>query len=154
KADSNDEEGWTLLPNGNLLTVDASNGTHTETYSPAAGAWSSAGNTPNVLVDGDSELGPQPLSPLGWVLAVGATGATSVYSTGTLSWGLGPSLPVINNQQYDTADGPAATLPNGQILVAASPGDYNAPMHLFLYDGSNFTEIADPPNAPNDSSYY
>src|SRR5947209_14833346 len=51
KFDINDEEGWTLLPNGKVLTVDAyvfqydANGTNSETYNPATGAWSSAGST-------------------------------------------------------------------------------------------------------------
>src|SRR5437660_1213698 len=46
KADSNDEEGWTLLPNGMLLTVDANNPaslTNSELYDPATGNWSSGG---------------------------------------------------------------------------------------------------------------
>ena len=51
KFDVNDEEGWTLLPNGRLLTVDAyvflgtPNGTNSEVYDPATGSWSSAGST-------------------------------------------------------------------------------------------------------------
>jgi Kelch motif. len=46
KADSNDEEGWTLLPSGEVLTVDATSGnTNSEIYNPATGKWSSAGST-------------------------------------------------------------------------------------------------------------
>ena len=46
KADINDEEGWTLLPNGEVLTVDANNGnTNSEIYNPANSSWSSAGST-------------------------------------------------------------------------------------------------------------
>ena len=38
KADSYDEEGWTLLPNGKVLTVDTRNGTNSEiTRAPARG---------------------------------------------------------------------------------------------------------------------
>ena len=43
KFDLNDEEGWTLLPNGSVLTVDAYvrsydvNGTNSEIYDPASG---------------------------------------------------------------------------------------------------------------------
>ncbi|PYR74951.1 MAG: hypothetical protein DMF86_16845, partial [Acidobacteria bacterium] len=51
KATVNDEEGWTLLPDGGVLTVDAyvfsylANGTNSEIYDPATGTWSSAGST-------------------------------------------------------------------------------------------------------------
>src|SRR4029077_3946165 len=42
KADSNNEEGWTLLPDGTVLTVDTnntSNLTHAEKYVPKKGKW-------------------------------------------------------------------------------------------------------------------
>ncbi|MGA8307296.1 MAG: hypothetical protein WB723_16600, partial [Candidatus Acidiferrales bacterium] len=54
KFDVNDEEGWTLLPNGKVLTVDAyvpvgipyiPDGTNSEIYNPKTGSWSSAGST-------------------------------------------------------------------------------------------------------------
>ena len=51
KFDSNDEEGWTLLPSGNVLTVDAytdvndPTGTNSEIYNASSGTWSSAGST-------------------------------------------------------------------------------------------------------------
>ena len=55
KFDPNDEEGWALLPNGKVLTVDAyvpidslpyePQGTNSELYNPMTGAWTSAGST-------------------------------------------------------------------------------------------------------------
>ena len=51
KFDVNDEEGWTLLPDGNVLTVDAyvfqydAAGTNSEIYNTSTGTWSSAGST-------------------------------------------------------------------------------------------------------------
>ncbi|MEJ0045512.1 MAG: hypothetical protein WDN04_04760 [Rhodospirillales bacterium] len=51
KADGNGEEGWSLLPNGDLLTVDTTNGSNTEIYNPKTGAWASAGSTPVALID-------------------------------------------------------------------------------------------------------
>jgi hypothetical protein len=55
KFDPNDEEGWTLLPNGKVLTVDAyvpippfpylPAGKNFELYDPKTGGWSSAGST-------------------------------------------------------------------------------------------------------------
>jgi hypothetical protein len=156
KADRNDEEGWTLLPNDQLLTVDAhSPPLGSELYTPSTGQWTSGGSVLQTLVDSKPEIGPQALSPLSnTVLAVGATGRTSLYSVATSpgSWSVGPSLPSIGGLQYDSADGAAATLPNGQILVDASPGDYTPPTHFFLFDGTSFTQIADPANAPNESS--
>ena len=51
KFDVHDEEGWTLLPNKKVLTVDAyvfvydAAGTNSEIYNPSSGKWSSAGST-------------------------------------------------------------------------------------------------------------
>ena len=55
KYDINDEEGWNLLPNGEVLTVDAyvpvggfpyiPNGTNSELYDYRTGTWHSAGST-------------------------------------------------------------------------------------------------------------
>ena len=82
KADSNNEEGWTLLPNGLVLTVDAnSNNTHAERYSPRLGKWASAGSTIVQLTDpGSHELGPAVLRPNGTVFATGATGHNAIYT--------------------------------------------------------------------------
>jgi hypothetical protein len=75
KFDYFDEEGWTLLPDGSVLTVDAYVGTgtcgkNTERYSPVTGTWTSAGNTPSQLADCANpannksfEMGPQVLIP-------------------------------------------------------------------------------------------
>jgi hypothetical protein len=77
KADGNDEEGWTLLPDGTVLTVDASCGDNSERYNPSTGAWSSAGSTIVQLPDCSGvqsfELGPQVLRPDGTVVAFGGT---------------------------------------------------------------------------------
>jgi len=59
---------------------------------------------------------------------------------------------VIGGAQYDVADGPAAVLPDGDVLVAASPGDYTPPTHVFDYNGSTLTEVPDPPNTANMAS--
>ena len=60
-----------------------------------------------------------------------------------------PGLPERAGQgQLDTADGPAVLLPNGHVLVTASPGVYKAPLHMFDFDGRALTEIAAPPDAP------
>lgn len=152
KADYQDEEGWSLLPNGKVLTVDIWNGQHSELYTPSTGAWTSAGTTPVPLV-ASSEIGPQLLRPNGTVFATGATGHTAIYKPGTGVWAKGPTFPIIGGQHYTVADGPAAVLPDGHVLVGASPGQ-TTPEHFFDFNGTTLTEVADPPNASSLSTYY
>ncbi len=155
KADGNGEEGWTLLPNGKVLTVDTSDlSGDTELYNPVSGSWTSAGHTPTELIDGDGEVGPQLLMPDGKVLATGATGANDLYNTATGKWSAGPAFPVINGKRYDIADGPGAVLPDGQVLLDASPGDYTPPAHFFVYNGSKLVQIPDAPDAASQASNY
>src|SRR5437867_4472092 len=65
KFDINDEEGWTLLPNGKVLAVDCyvqhyqSNGMNYELYDPISGTWSVAGTTPVQLWDSAASCGGQ-----------------------------------------------------------------------------------------------
>jgi hypothetical protein len=153
KADGNGEEGWSLLPSGAVLTVDTGNGTNAETYDPSSGSWSGAGNTPQSLIF-DGEIGPTVTRPDGTVLAVGATGHNAVYTASSGSWSAAPDFPVIKRKQYDEADGPAAVLPNGNVLLMASPGEYHTPSHFFLFDGVNLTPTEDTPNAQYLSSFY
>ena len=156
KADSNDEEGWTLLPSGEVLTVDAnSNNTNSEIYNPSTRSWSSAGSTIVQLEDpGSHELGPAVLRPDGTVLYTGATGHNAVYNSVTSTWSQGPDFPKVNGKQLDIDDGPAALLPNGNVLVMTSPLVYKTDAYFFEWDGTNFNSVPRTPNAPNDSSYY
>lgn len=156
KADGNGEEGWSLLPNGDVLTVDTTDTDppqNTEIYTPSTGTWASAGVTPVPLIDSVGEVGPQVLQPDGTVFAVGSTGENALYDTATGTWSAGPSFPVIGGLQYDSADGAAAVLPDGNVLVDASPGVYQTPTHFFVFDGTNLTQVADAPNAASQSSY-
>jgi hypothetical protein len=163
KADGNDEEGWTLLVDGTVLTVDANNPgdlTHSERYSARLGRWRSAGSTIVKLADinsdgsGSHEVGPAVLRPDGTVFATGATGHNSIYHPGNPgTWVPGPDFPNIGGQ-LDIADGPAELLPNGNVLCAASPSVFSIPVHFFEFDGTNLIQVSDPPNAPNDSSFY
>src|SRR5258707_934553 len=83
KADSNDEEGWTLLPNGKVLTVDANNGASpstSEIYTPSTGAWTAGPSVGVQLEDPSShELGPAVLRPYGPVFYAGATPNNAIY---------------------------------------------------------------------------
>jgi len=169
KSDINDEEGWTLLPNGNVLTVDAyvgsynATGTNSEIYNTAKGTWSSAGSTKVQLWDSAAncggsgaasyEVGPAVLRPDGTVLATGAnacgTGHTAIYNSITKTWTSGPNF--ASNQ--DIADGPATLLPDGNVLVNTSPGIFGTGDKFFEWDGAAFHTVPGPPNASIDSSY-
>ena len=163
KADINDEEGWTLLPSGQVLTVDSNDATdltNSELFSPRTGKWTSAGSTVVQLDDNDAslsgswEVGPALLRPDGTVFAAGATGHTAIYDTHHGRWKAGPDFPNIPGYgQLDVADGPAAILPNGHVLVSASPGLYNAPLYLYDFDGKSLTQVTAPPGGIYDSSY-
>ncbi len=156
KADINDEEGWTLLPSGQVLTVDANNAQdsrHTEIYTK--GSWAFDGDVPEQLADPSShELGPLMLRPDGTVFAVGATGYTAVYTISTGKWSKGPTFPKQGSTYYDEADGPAALLPDGNVLLAASPGVFETGVEFFEFDGKKLNKVPGTPNAQGDSSYY
>ncbi len=165
KDDDNAEEGWTLLPNGKVLTVDVGVGLmsgttkNSELFDPATLTWSSAGSTGVQLSVGyptsggyGYEVGPQVLLPNGSVLAIGATGNTAVYGADG-GWTPGPTFPNSAAGQFDIADGPAALLPNGNVLCVASPGFYQQQAEFFEYDGTKLTQVAATQNAVNDSSF-
>jgi hypothetical protein len=158
KVDSNNEEGFVLLPDGSVLDVNVDTAPATQRYLPSLGEWISAGNTPQSLSN-YSEMGPAVLRPDGTVFATGASGANAVYTppttlTGTGTWTAAPSFPSVAGQgQLDIADGPACLLPDGNVLMAASPGLFNNPVHFFEFDGSNLNEVSAVPGASGDTSY-
>jgi hypothetical protein len=155
KVDENDEEGWTLLPNGNLLTVDAYVKATccpmgSEIYNTSTGTWSSAGSTTVNLVDPKSrELGPAILRPDGTVFYAGATTNNSIYDTKTGTWSAAPKF----GGTLDIADGPAALLPDGNVLFDTSPGVYLKGSQFFEWDGTTLNSVPAPPRAAMDSSY-
>lgn len=157
KADGNGEEGFTLLPNGKVLTVDAKPSScstrNSELYDPALGTWQSTGLTPAPLVDcTDGEIGPQLLMYDRKVFVEGSTGNNAVYNTSSGTWSAGPSFPSIAGQQYDASDAASALLPDGNVLLNASPGNHTTPTHWFVYDGSSLTQVADDPGAAQEGS--
>ncbi len=152
KADANSEEGWTLLRNGNVLTVDVSDVPNSEAYSPSANAWSTAGQLPVRLIAA-SEIGPQTLQPNDNVFVAGANGHTAVYAAKSGTWTQGPDFPAVASGQLGVADGPSTLLTNGQVLLPASPGIYQSPSYFFVFNGKKLVSIPGPPNEVNDSSY-
>jgi hypothetical protein len=156
KFDDNDEEGWTMLPGGKILTVDAYVQSTCckmgyQIYDPTTGAWTTpANNTVVNLVDpGSLELGPMPLLPSGKVFAAGATTNNAIYDPVAGTWASAPKF----GGTLDIADGPAAVLPNGNALFDASPGVFNTGSKFFEWDGTTMNATAAPPNASIDSSY-
>lgn len=163
KADRNDEEGWTALPDNTLITVDANRDlagpNDVEFYNPSTHAWTtSAEKTPNALVDaGSHELGPAPLLPNGLVMQIGATPHNAIYDHSTGHWTAAPDTPAVDGA-LDSADGPAIVLPNGNILEQVSPGVFFPPSHFFEVKVKNpthvkFTQVNEPASAASQSSY-
>jgi hypothetical protein len=104
------------------------------------------------LVTGD-EIGPQTLRPDGTVWVPGATGNSAIYNSKSGVWTQGPTFPVIDGAQVDTADAPSTLLTDGRVMVAASPGLYDTPATFYIFNGKTLKSITPPPNAPNDSSF-
>jgi hypothetical protein len=172
KNDPNDEEGWNLLPSGQLLTVDTWLTPTTEFFNPVSLSWSFAGNTVLSPVNTPAvEIGPQVVVPGGNTFVVGAgtstdiapipcktdrTAPTALYNYAEGKWQNGPAIPTIGGLQYDSADGPGSILPDGNVLFDVSPCVYQAPLAFFLYHASTntLTAVPDVPNAANDSTYY
>ena len=155
KDDRNDEEGWTLLSDGSVLTVDAIAAPLSQRYIPSLNQWVTAGSTIVTLEDLNSqELGPNVLRPDGTVFATGATGHNAVYDSNADAWSVAPDFPsILGEGQYDVADGPASLLPSGNVLTSASPGIFQRPTRFFEFDGTNLTEVPRTPNSPFRSSY-
>jgi hypothetical protein len=168
KADEHDEEAWAMLPDGRVLTVDAANSDdpkHSEIYDPATGKWSAAGDVPVFLADNPAaggtsyEVGPEVLRTDGTVIAMGGTPHNAVYNTATSTWSTLPDLPQphgvgrAGGVPYDMADAPAALLPNGDVLIAASPGVFRSPVRMWELHDSTFVPVSTPPPSATDTSY-
>jgi hypothetical protein len=152
KADFNAEEGWTLLPNGTVLTADVKNAPNSEIYSPATGTWTTAGSTivdlhspspygcllygPHLCYYPPGEIGPAMLRPDGTVFATGSapngtgTGHTAIYSTQTGKWTVGPDF--LNGD--NAGDSWAILLPSGNVLVFGVSGE------MYEFNGTSWTQ--------------
>ncbi|HTT85165.1 MAG TPA: hypothetical protein VMF67_16940 [Rhizomicrobium sp.] len=170
KNDDNDEEGWTNLPGGDVFTVDVwslcNPGDHYELYDPTTGDWTLQSScTPDTLtITSTRELGPGPLTPAygkqGTIIQFSAdpsSGVNDIYDVAGNSWTSGPVM-TYKGTIYDVADGPAVTLPNGHVLVDASPGTFETPSHFWEWSFSKkgkltVTQVNDTNQAAGTSSF-
>jgi len=104
KADNFAEEGWTLLPNGDLFTIDVGNPRHAEHYDPLAAQWYGDGNTPVGLTSPTD-------NPAGWTY-----GPAPVEVVGGISYGPGPAGTYFPPGEV----GPALLLPDGRVFATGS----------------------------------
>jgi len=153
KQDAFSEEGFALIPNGNVLVVDSEDSPNSETYNPSTSAWTTAGSTIVTLPSNGGEgivpeMGPQVQRPDGTVVAFGATGNTSVFDTTTGIWTPGPVIPNGNMM----ADAPGSILPNGNVLVMTSKF-FDNPSTFYEFDGSTYTEAPGPASAGGEPSF-
>ena len=142
-----DEAGYTMMQNGQVLMIDIGDPPNARTYDPATGLWSLIAQTPVTLPDtcGTYEIGPAVTRPDGSVVAFGgntcATNPTAIYVPSSNSWIPGPNVPATCGTNGATsctlADAPAALLPNGNVLFAASAGYDLAPSHWFEFTTTN-----------------
>jgi len=168
KADFNAEEGWTLLPDGSVLTADVLNAPNSERYLPTSGEWVTAGSTivdlrsvspyTNCLQYGPKkkdcylppgEIGPAILRPDGTVFATGSSsgpsgsgvGHTAVYHTvGSLAgtWTVGPDF--LNGD--NAGDNFGTLLPSGNVLVFGNSGE------MYEFNGTSWTEEGQETGSP------
>ena len=161
KADYNAEEGWTLLADGTVLTLDVRKAPNSEIYNPATSRWKSAGSTivdlhspspdkscvpygpkPKDCYVAPGEIGPALLRPDGTVFCTGSftgpqgTGAghTAIYySTGSNAgkWVAGPDFPNGDN----AADQFSVLEPSGSVLVFGISGA------LYEWNGKTFRQV-------------
>ena len=161
-ANNQDECGWSLLPDGSVITVDRCSRS-SQRYIPALNQWIKDGTLPVFIWNENSngtnngpgcEVGPILTLPNGNVFYGGGTGTNALYApsgnTNNGQWTAGPVLP----NKLQSSDCPGAMMVNGKVLFAASTNCYNGgcdtPYHYLEYDPSNgpigsVTEVSGPP---------
>lgn len=161
KSDRCAEESFTLLPDGSVLAVDCSSIPNAEKYLPWLDTWTSAGQTPSVLPQSCpgivAEIGPTVLLPNGRALAIGASGdmATYIPPADPADPGVWAQSPTITDASgtLHPIDAPAVLLPNGKVLLTASPAppcSFPGPTHFFEYDPA--TDTLSPAPSPSNAA--
>ena len=131
------ESAWLKLADDSILMVDR-NSTASERYHPSTNTWIADATVPVALYDPYGlETGGAVLLPDGRAMFFGSLGPTAFYTrpaSGNVgTWTAGPSIPNGHGQP----DAPVAMMPNGRILLAASPAPTSAnhfPTPTFFYE--------------------
>lgn len=162
KYDPNDEEGWNLLPGGDVLAVDAyvplagfpymPAGTNSELYNPATGRWHSAGSTIVQLWDSGLtcgelsaapptptfELGPGVLRADGTVFYTGSntcptdSGNTAIYDVRSDVWRPGPVFPEVDGVKDLNIADGPASWEPNDKVLMMASPEYGNPPSLFF----------------------
>ena len=151
-------ETWTLLPDGTVLSAVCN--LHPSCQRYVDGKWIDESDTvPDLVEDASKEIGPAILLPDGRVFAIGATGATSLFTPNANrgqrgTWKKGPDFPPVNALNQGAKDAPACLLPNGRVLCCVGPVDgkpdtYDGPTTFFEYDPEPGTLTQLPGQPPN-----
>jgi hypothetical protein len=184
KADDFAEEGWTLLPNGEIFTIDVGTPPHAEHYDPIAGQWYGDGNTPAGLtspagsplsygpapldvVGGvtygpgptgtylpPGEIGPALLLPDGRVFATGAAASGTVAHTALYSPGATPAGPGSFAAGPDFASGDAAGDSSGALLPSGHILIAAASGRFYEFDGAAMPITGVLPNNGGNTVYF
>ena len=145
KADRCAEESFTLLPDGTVLAVQCSAIPGAEKYNPATNTWVAAGATPATLPQACAgivpEIGPTVVLTNGHAFVIGATGNTAIYTPPAApanpgTWTAGPTIVDAATKVMHPIDAPAVLLPNGRVLLTASPAppcSFPGPTTFFEY---------------------
>lgn len=160
KGDRCAEESFALLPDGTVLAVDCSSIPDAEKYLPSLDTWVPAGQTPTTLPQSCpgivAEIGPTVLLPNGRALVIGASGdmATYIPPANPADPGIWAQSPTIADASgtLHPIDAPAVLLPNGKVLLTASPAppcSFPGPTHFFEYDPA--TDTLSPAPSPSNS---
>jgi hypothetical protein len=128
KSSGCDEETWTLLPDGTVLTANIASSQTAEKYIPSSDTWvsaASAGSPPDQLAllslndttvhppvpVNIGEIGPSIVLPDGRLFFIGATGHTALYTppanpTNTGTWAAGHDLPAdTSGKNFNSSNG-------------------------------------------------
>ncbi|HWY14470.1 MAG TPA: VCBS repeat-containing protein [Rhizomicrobium sp.] len=154
-GDSDNEQGYTLLQTGDVLTTGVYILT-SQRYVPGVNAFVPDAPLPvalGAILGGSGETGPGLTLMDGRVVWFGATGHTCIYKTGGQgqngTWTQVHDMPIVAGDQLFAADVPAILEPNGKVFLLAY-GANTAPTFL-EYDpaGDSFTIVDNGPAAGN-----
>ncbi len=116
KADDFAEEGWTLMPDGSIFTIDVGNPPHAEHFDPVTAQWYSDGSTPASLTSPTDSPGGLTYGP------------APVQVVGGITYGPGPTGTYFPPGEI----GPALLLPNGKVFATGAAAGAGV-AHTALY---------------------